>query len=126
MRISDWSSDVCSSDLYTAHPADKGGPTRWGITQAVARAHGYCGDMRHFPRDEAKTIYRHIYWEQPGFAAVAEIAPDIAAELFDTCVNMCPQVPFGFLLLALHAFHLAPPAYPPLFFLLPFRNLIIK
>src|SRR3546814_12924741 len=40
---------------YTAHPADKGGPTRWGITQAVARAHGYCGDMRQFPRDEAKT-----------------------------------------------------------------------
>ncbi|HEY9580450.1 MAG TPA: glycosyl hydrolase 108 family protein [Rhizorhapis sp.] len=90
---------------YTAHPADKGGPTRWGITQAVARAHGYCGDMRQFPRDEAKTIYRHIYWEQPGFAAVAEIAPDIAAELFDTGVNMGPQVPVGFLQRALNAFN---------------------
>src|SRR3546814_16567381 len=60
--------------------------------------------MRQFPRDEAKTIYRHIYWEQPGFAAVAEIAPDIAAELFDTGVNMGPQVPVGFLQRALNAF----------------------
>src|SRR3546814_10947549 len=46
MRISDWSSDVCSSDL-----------------------------------------------------------PDIAAELFDTGVNMGPQVPVGFLQRALNAFN---------------------
>ncbi|EPA3167239.1 glycosyl hydrolase 108 family protein, partial [Yersinia enterocolitica] len=26
---------------YVNHPDDKGGPTRWGITQKVARAHGY-------------------------------------------------------------------------------------
>jgi len=25
---------------YADHPADRGGPTRWGITQAVARAYG--------------------------------------------------------------------------------------
>src|SRR3546814_17671312 len=81
---------------YTAHPADKGGPTRWGITQAVARAHGYCGAMRQFPRVEAKTIYRHIYCEQPGFAADAEIAPDIAHALFVTGVNLGPQTPSRF------------------------------
>ena len=25
---------------FTDHPADRGGPTRWGITEAVARSHG--------------------------------------------------------------------------------------
>ena len=30
---------------FVDHPADKGGPTRWGITQAVARRHGYMGQM---------------------------------------------------------------------------------
>ena len=30
---------------YSNHPADRGGPTRWGVTEAVARANGYRGDM---------------------------------------------------------------------------------
>jgi lysozyme family protein len=30
---------------YVNHPADRGGPTRYGITEAVARAHGYAGAM---------------------------------------------------------------------------------
>ena len=32
---------------FVDHPADKGGPTRWGITQAVARRHGYMGRWKH-------------------------------------------------------------------------------
>ena len=36
---------------YVNHPADKGGPTCFGITEAVARAHGYAGPMRQLPRD---------------------------------------------------------------------------
>jgi lysozyme family protein len=35
------------------HPADIGGPTRWGITQAVARRHGYTGEMHALPRHMA-------------------------------------------------------------------------
>ena len=34
---------------YTNHPADRGGPTRYGITEAVARAHGYDGPMALLP-----------------------------------------------------------------------------
>ena len=41
---------------YSDHPADRGGPTRWGVTEAVARAHGYAGSMRHFPRAQAAAI----------------------------------------------------------------------
>ena len=32
---------------YSNHPADKGGPTRWGVTEAVARANGYRGVITH-------------------------------------------------------------------------------
>lgn len=73
---------------YSNHPADRGGATRWGITEAVARAHGYRGDMRGFPREEAVGIYQRVYWTRPGFDRIAPLAPDIAAELFDTGVNM--------------------------------------
>ena len=41
---------------YSNHPADKGGATRWGVTEAVARAHGFRGDMPAFPRGEAVAL----------------------------------------------------------------------
>lgn len=97
---------------YVDHPADRGGPTRWGITQRVARANGYLGDMRHLPRDEAAAIYRRIYWLRPRFDRVAEEAPRIAAELFDTGVNMGPGVAAGFLQRALNALNRRGSDYP--------------
>jgi lysozyme family protein len=88
---------------YSNHPADRGGATRWGVTEAVARAHGYAGDMRAYPRADAVAVYRRIYWLRPGFDRVAEHAPAFAAELFDTGVNMGPEVAAGFLQRALNA-----------------------
>jgi lysozyme family protein len=88
---------------YSNHPADRGGATRWGITEAVARAHGYRGDMRSFPREEAVAIYRRLYWVKPGFDEIAARAPQIAAELFDTGVNMGPTTATTFLKRALNA-----------------------
>jgi lysozyme family protein len=99
---------------YSNHPADRGGPTRWGVTEAVARAHGYAGDMRAYPREEAVTVYRRIYWLRPGFDRVAELAPLIAAELFDTGVNMGPEVAAGFLQRALNALNRGASDYPDL------------
>lgn len=99
---------------YSDHPADRGGPTRWGITQAVARANGYGGEIRRLPRGEAARIYRALYWDGPGFAPVAEIAPKIAAELFDTGVNMGPAVAAGFLQRALNALNRDQRDYPDL------------
>jgi lysozyme family protein len=97
---------------YSNHPADRGGATRWGVTEKVARAHGYRGDMRSFPRDEAVAIYRRIYWIRPGFDRVAEHAPRIAAELFDTGVNMGPGIASGFLQRALNALNRGASDYP--------------
>lgn len=88
---------------YSNHPADRGGPTRWGITQAVARQHGFTGDMRVFPHEEAVAIYRRLYWLRPRFADVANHAPALAAELFDTGINMGPAVAARFLQRALNA-----------------------
>jgi lysozyme family protein len=88
---------------YVDHPADRGGPTRYGITQAVARADGYAGDMRSFPRDRAAAIYTRQYWTLPGFDRIAARAPALAAELFDTGVNMGTTVAVAFLRRALNA-----------------------
>lgn len=82
---------------YVDHPADKGGPTRFGITEAVARAHGYGGAIAELPRDQAEAIYRRLYWLRPRFDEVAERTPAVATELFDTGVNMGPAVASTFL-----------------------------
>jgi len=88
---------------YSNHPADRGGPTRWGVTQATARTHGYTGDMRKFPHGEAVAIYKRLYWHRPGFDKIAAHAPRLAAELFDTGINMGPGIASGFLQRALNA-----------------------
>lgn len=88
---------------YSNHPADRGGPTRWGVTEQVARAYGYRGDMRQYPREEAVRVYRLIYWSRPGFDDVALRYPRLAAELLDTGVNMGPGIAAGFLQVALNA-----------------------
>lgn len=99
---------------YADHPADRGGPTNWGITQAVTRANGYAGDMRALPRAEAARIYRKLYWHEPRFDAVSEVAPVLAAEMFDTGVNMGPPVAAGFLQRALNALNRNGKDYPDL------------
>jgi lysozyme family protein len=88
---------------FVDHPADKGGPTRWGITQAVARRHGYMGQMENLPRSVAALIYKKQYWHAPAFDKVAQIAPSLAAELFDTGVNMGAGTASAFLQRALNA-----------------------
>lgn len=88
---------------FANHPDDKGGPTCFGITEAVARAHGYAGAMRNLPRHEAAAIYRRLYWLRPRFDQVARRSDRIAAELFDTGVNMGPAVATTFLQRALTA-----------------------
>jgi lysozyme family protein len=99
---------------FVNHPADKGGPTKYGITEAVARAHGYSGAMRELPRDEAAAIYRRLYWLRPRFDQIARRAARVAAELFDTGVNMGPAVAATFLQRALTALNRGGKDYPDL------------
>ncbi len=97
---------------YVNHPADRGGPTRWGITEAVARRQGYADDMRHLPRGDAAAIYRRLYWFVPRFDRVAGAAPKLAAELFDTGINMGTGTATGFLQRALNALNRNGGDYP--------------
>jgi lysozyme family protein len=99
---------------YVDHPADRGGPTCFGITEAVARAHGYAGAMRQLPREEAAAIYRRLYWTRPRFDQLSSRSPRIAAELFDTGVNMGPAVAITFLQRALTALNRNASDYPDL------------
>src|SRR3546814_18353891 len=70
MRISDWSSDVCSSDLKTADAVDAAGWMHTGDL-AVLDEEGYCnivgrvkdmvirGGENLFPREIEEYLYRH-------------------------------------------------------------------
>jgi len=97
---------------YVNHPADRGGATRWGITEAVARADGYAGAMALLPQARARAIYRRLYWTAPRIDRVATRAPRLAAELFDTAVNMGPGVAVSFLQRALNALNRGASDYP--------------
>ena len=99
---------------YSNHAADRGGPTMYGITEAVARAHGFHGAMRSLPRKDAADIYRRLYWLRPRYDQVAIRAPRIAAELFDTGANMGPAVASTFLQRALTALNRNGKDYPDL------------
>ena len=99
---------------FVANPADRGGPTCFGITEAVARAHGYGGAMRDLPRAEAEAIYRRLYWLRPRFDQVAARSRRLAAELFDTGANMGPAVAATFLQRALTALNRSGRDYPDL------------
>ena len=99
---------------FVDNPADKGGPTCFGITQAVARAHGYAGPMRALPRSEAVAVYFRLYWARPRPEEVAKRSGRLAAELFDTGVNMGPAVAITFLQRALTALNRGGKDYPDL------------
>jgi len=99
---------------YVNNPADKGGPTCFGITEAVARANGYRGAMRQLPRDEAAAIYKRLYWLRPRLDEVAKRSGRLAAELFDTGANMGPAVAATFLQRALTALNRNGKDYPDL------------
>lgn len=70
---------------YVNDPRDRGGKTRYGVTEAVARKHGYQGAMSRLPLETAKAIYRKDYWTPFGLDEI----PDqrIAYFLFDVAVN---------------------------------------
>ena len=90
---------------YVNDTADRGGETRWGITAATARAHGYTGSMATLPQTTARAIYRARYVEAPRFGEVVIIDPDLGAKLVDIGVNMGPAVAATFLQRWLNAFN---------------------
>lgn len=69
---------------FSNHKDDRGGATRYGVTEAVARDADYRGDMRELPLDLAQRIYKDRYWD----AVQAENLPeDVRYIVFDSAVN---------------------------------------
>lgn len=88
---------------YVNHPNDPGGATNHGITEKVARDHGYTGHMRDLKRECrvegdvcAESIYAADYIEKPGFLPLVAADPVVAEEVIDTAVNMGPARPSRF------------------------------
>ena len=75
---------------YVDDPADPGGATRYGITEKVARRHGYKGSMKALPLEVAERIYREDYWDAVKLDEVAETRPLFAITIFDAAVNHGP------------------------------------
>ncbi len=77
---------------YVHDPADRGGPTKYGITQRTLRAwRGQpvtAADVRQLTKDEARAIYRQRYVDLPGFATL----PDpLRAQVIDNAVLSGPR-----------------------------------
>jgi murein L,D-transpeptidase YcbB/YkuD len=69
---------------YSNHADDTGGATMWGVTEAVARANGYTGEMRKLPQEFARKVYRAAYWD----AVRADELPEaVRYSVFDAAVN---------------------------------------
>ena len=72
---------------YVDNPADPGGKTNHGVTEQVAREHGYTGDMKALPKSTAQRIYTQDYIERPNFHRVIALSPAVGEKLVDAGVN---------------------------------------
>lgn len=97
---------------YSDRRADRGGKTRWGITEAKAREHGFTGPMSELPRALAVTIYRLDFVNAVGVDKVLPVSSAVGAELFEAGVVMGPSWPARFLQMGLNALNRAGRDYP--------------
>lgn len=88
---------------YSDNPNDKGGKTRFGITEQTARANGYTGDMRDLPESFAVQIATEQFWYGPKFDKVAEFNAPLAEAMFDWGFMSGPSRPSKALQRALNA-----------------------
>lgn len=72
---------------YVNHPADKGGPTNFGITQATLSSFRGCpvsvDDVKKMDKAEARLIYRTQYVDPFAFVT----GPKLRALVVDSAVN---------------------------------------
>lgn len=83
---------------------DPGGKTNHGVTEVVARKHGFEGDMRELPKDLAASIYYEDYIRKPGFVPIIELSQAVGHEVVDSGVNAGPERPARWFQTALNAY----------------------
>ncbi|KAE8754012.1 hypothetical protein FSO04_41935 [Paraburkholderia madseniana] len=70
--------------IEKGYTVDDGGPTMYGVTEAVARAWGYTGDMKDLPLDTAKQIAKQQYWDK---YQCDQFDARIGSQVFDAAYN---------------------------------------
>ena len=75
---------------FSDDPNDPGGATRFGCTEAVARADGYSGPMASLPKERCADILRRQYIVRPGYMPIVELEPVLAFEIIDSGINAGP------------------------------------
>lgn len=82
-------------DTFTNHPADRGGPTKWGITLASWSAFigtpATAADIQAITELGARTYYRQVHVIGPKFDQVRD--PHLRELLIDAGVNHGPRHP---------------------------------
>lgn len=78
---------------YTDRAADAGGPTKYGITlQTLTEYTGgnrTAADVQALTEDQARAIYRELYWQGPGLYMIAD--QNLADLVFDCAVQHGPM-----------------------------------
>jgi lysozyme family protein len=90
---------------FVDDPRDSGGATKYGVTERLARAYNYIGDMRDMTETAAKMIYRSAFWDYMHLDDVEFMMPTVAEELFDTAVNQGTTAAGTYLQRALNVFN---------------------
>jgi len=80
---------------YVNHPADKGGPTKYGITlatykRATGNRRASIAEIKALTKPEAAAIYKELYFVRPGFGRLNDVK--LAEHLFDWGVNSGPAI----------------------------------
>lgn len=99
-------------DKYTNNPNDRGGPTKWGVTEATARAFGYVGDVKDMTYEQAFEIYLERFWLQPKFDRLMMFSKQLALICFSWGVNSGPAAPSKALQRALNVLNRRAKDYP--------------
>lgn len=87
---------------YVNHPNDPGGATKYGVTEATARAHGYNGDMQDLPRDTAAQILIEEFYIKPKIHLITSAS--VREEVLDSAVMSGPVTAIKWLQRALNQF----------------------
>lgn len=93
MKLDDMLDDLLAREGgYVHHPADKGGPTKFGITQRtlsewLGRPAGV-GEVRSLDEETAREIYVARYLAGP---RIDTLPDEIVPQLFDMAVNHGPR-----------------------------------
>lgn len=72
---------------FVNNSKDPGGATNHGITESVARANDYKGDMQDLPKELAEQIYFKDYIQTPKYDLMINESIAVAEELIDSGVN---------------------------------------